>query len=522
MRAGVVGRHGPVLALAGAAVVLRLPFLWAPEGADEGGYLAVARQWHGAGPSLYGHYWVDRPPLLIVLFQVASALGGMPAVRVLGALAAAIAVLGVADAARRVSGHRAAVWSAALAAVLFASPQLGTVQVNGELLAAPFVAWSVACWLRALPLPAQPVRASADDAFGHTRTAPSSGAALAAFGAGVLAACAVLVKQNMVDPVVFAGASALVAWGTRAASRSDVRRAAVDAVGGLLTGLVLIGTWTVIRGASLTGVFVAMYPFRVRAAVVLATLPDQGQAQRFGVFMTAWLSSGVLLLVAVFVWAMVRRRVLAPAAWGLCALLVWSAASALASGGFWDHYLVQLIVPVSLAGGLALGGVGSAPRRAIVRLVPALAAVAVVLIALTHWALAWGTKMSDRGVGAGTAIAAVAAPGDTVMSLVGDAETVEASGLMSPYPYLWTLPAQVDDPHLTRLIALLNSPDAPTWLVPWDRPSFPAPTRERLAAVVAAHYRPVGAICGHPVLLRNGVTRAVPPAQPCAVRLARW
>lgn len=520
MRAGVVGRHGPVLALAGAAVVLRLPFLWAPEGADEGGYLAVARQWHGAGPSLYGHYWVDRPPLLIVLFQVASALGGMPAVRVLGALAAGVAVLGVADAARRVSGHRAAVWSAVLAAVLFASPQLGTVQVNGELLAAPFVAWSVACWLRALPLPASP--GPGNQPAGHTQLSPHSGAALAAFGAGVLAASAVLVKQNMVDPLVFAGASALVAWGTGAARRSDVRRAAVDAVGGLVTGLVLIGTWTVIRGASLTGVFGAMYPFRVRAAVVLATLPDQGQAQRFGVFMTAWLSSGVLLLVAVFVWAMVRRRVLAPAAWGLCVMLVWSAASALLSGGFWDHYLVQLIVPVALAGGLALGGVRSARRRSIVGLVPALAAAAVVLIALTHWALAWGTKMSDRGVGAGTAIAAVAAPGDTVMSLVGDAETVEASGLMSPYPYLWTLPAQVDDPHLTRLIALLNGPDAPTWLVPWDRPSFPAPTRARLAAVVAAHYRPVGAVCGHPVLLRNGVTRAVPPTEPCAVRLARW
>ncbi|RNM16310.1 hypothetical protein [Nocardioides pocheonensis] len=516
MRAGVVGRHGTVLALAAAAVALRLPFLGAPEGADEGGYLAVARQWHGAGPSLYGHYWVDRPPLLIALFQVASAFGGMPAVRVLGALAAGVAVLGVADAARRVAGHRAAVWGAALAAALLASPQLGTVQVNGELLAAPFVAWSVACWLRALPQPL-------DSQPPGELPAKRPGAAPAAFGAGVLAACAVLVKQNMADPIVFGTASALAAaWGTGAVHRSVVRRAAVGAAGGLVTGLVLVGTWTMIRGASLTSVFGAMYPFRVRAAVVLATLPDQGQAQRFGVFMDAWLSSGVLLVVGAFVWATVRRRVPEPVAWGLCALLVWAAASVLLSGGFWDHYLVQLVVPVSVAGGLALGGTGSFRRRELGRLVPALAAAAVVLVALTHWALAWGTKASDRGVGAGTAIAAVAAPGDTVVSLVGDAETVEASGLMSPYPYLWTLPAQVDDPHLTRLIALLNGPGAPTWLVPWNRPSFPPPTRERLAAVVAAHYRAVGAVCGHPLLLRDGVTRGAPPAEPCDVRLARW
>ena len=509
MLARVVGRHGTVVALAVAAVALRLPFLHAPEGADEGGYLAVARQWHGAGPSLYGHYWVDRPPLLIALFQLGAALGGLPAVRVLGALAAAVAVLGVADAARLLGGRRAAVAGAGLAAALFVSPQLGTVQVNGELLAAPFVVWSLALGLRAVAVsgPDQPA---------------ASRARTAAFGAGVLAASALLVKQNMADPLVFGAVTGLVAWRTGAVDRSDLRRAAVFGAGGFAAGLAAVGTWTVVRGASLAGVFDAAYPFRVRAAAVLATLPDQGQSHRSGIFLTTCVTSGVLLLLAAFVWSLATRRVSGPGAWGLCGLLVWATASMLLSGGFWDHYLVQVIVPVAIAGGLALGSVGPARGARAHLLVPAVATATVVVVALTHWTLAWGATTSYRGAGVGTAIAAVAAPGDTVISVMGDAETVERSGLSSPYPYLWTLPAQVDDPHLQRLTALLAGADAPTWLVPWNRPSFGAPVLQRVAGVVAQHYRTVGVICGHPVLLHVGVTRATPPAQACTGRLAHW
>ncbi|MCW2785780.1 MAG: hypothetical protein JWP74_2297, partial [Marmoricola sp.] len=109
MRSDGIGRWS-VPAIALTAFLLRLPYLGAPAGSDEAGYLTIARQWHGAGPSLYGRYWVDRPPLLITLFQLAGA--GLPAVRLLGALAAAIAVLGIAAAARTAVGQRAAVVSA--------------------------------------------------------------------------------------------------------------------------------------------------------------------------------------------------------------------------------------------------------------------------------------------------------------------------------------------------------------------------------------------------------------------------
>jgi hypothetical protein len=159
-----------------AVVLLRLPFTFTPEGSDEGGYLAVARQWRGARSSLYGNYWVDRLPLLITLFQAASGLGGLTALRLLGAAAAAVTVVGAASAARTIAGQRAAGWCAVVAGALLVSPNLGTVQVNGELLSAPFIAWGVCL------------------AAAATRSAVPTHAGSAAFGAGACAVAALLVK----------------------------------------------------------------------------------------------------------------------------------------------------------------------------------------------------------------------------------------------------------------------------------------------------------------------------------------
>ena len=47
----------------------------------------IARQWPGGHGSLYGAYWLDRPPLLVALYKLAV-LGGDAGVRVLGAVAA--------------------------------------------------------------------------------------------------------------------------------------------------------------------------------------------------------------------------------------------------------------------------------------------------------------------------------------------------------------------------------------------------------------------------------------------------
>jgi hypothetical protein len=83
-----------------AVVLLRLPYLWAPMSPDEGGFLAVAAQWHGRGTSLYAGYWVDRPPLLITVYQLAAETGGLTSLRLIGCAAAALTVWCCAGTAR--------------------------------------------------------------------------------------------------------------------------------------------------------------------------------------------------------------------------------------------------------------------------------------------------------------------------------------------------------------------------------------------------------------------------------------
>ena len=46
----------------------------------------------------------------------------------------------------------------------------------------------------------------------------------------------------------------------------------------------------------------------------------------------------------------------------------------------------------------------------------------------------------------GTSIAKVASPRDTIVTLYGHAEVTRASGLSSPYPYLWSLPTKDPGP----------------------------------------------------------------------------
>ena len=63
-----------VLAMAAGVCLGWLPFAGRSLSPDEAGYLIVGGQW-GQGSSLYGDYWVDRPPALIAIFEAADALG---------------------------------------------------------------------------------------------------------------------------------------------------------------------------------------------------------------------------------------------------------------------------------------------------------------------------------------------------------------------------------------------------------------------------------------------------------------
>ena len=161
------------------ALALRAPFFGVALGRDEGGIAFIARQWPGGHGSLYGAYWLDRPPLLVALFKLAT-LGGDPGVRALGAVAAIGLVLAVWRLGAAVAGEAAGRIAALLAALLTGSFAIGAVYTPAELLAVVPSTLSVLCLVRRR-----------------------------VFAAGLLAVTALMVKQSFIDAGV-AGLAFLV------------------------------------------------------------------------------------------------------------------------------------------------------------------------------------------------------------------------------------------------------------------------------------------------------------------------
>ena len=480
----------PVVGCVLALVLLRLLLVAIPASADESGFLMVARQWHPGG-SLYGDYWVDRPPLLVTLFRVPAVLGGVVALRGLGCVAAATTVVILASTGRLLGGRRVQVSCAVVAAALLASPLMGTFYVNGELLSAPFVAAGVLLALCTL-----------DDRRDDRRRL------WCAAGAGGAACAALLVKQNMADVVVFAG----VAW--LVARRTLPVRAWVAAVGGGLAVVVVVAAWTLVHGTSLTGVYDAMYPFRLRAAGIVGGGQDVGRGRRLRLLVRDLVLTGVPLVMLALVVAVARRRVRGPVVAGVLAMLGFTLLSVLAGGAYWPHYLVEAVVPVTLALALLLVQRVRGARVLLVVLVVAAVVPVVTFAAGDHSLVVTRGADPQTRVAAGRAVARAARDGDTAVNAFGNANVVLASGLSSPYPYLWTLPARTLDPGLRRLAALLRGPAAPTWFV--VQGAGP-PELGRGPADVALHgrYREVARVCDSTVYLRDGVHRPAPRGRGC-------
>ena len=181
--------------LAAAACLGWVPFIGRALSPDEGGFLILASQW-SPGSSLYGDYWVDRPPALVGLFAAADWLGGPWALRAMGIVAVVVAVVLAGAIGRMVapSSPRAAVLTAATAAVFVATPLFGGSVVNGELLGLPFVLAGVAL------------------AIASVRSTTRGSALLWAVAAGAAGAAAFLVKQSIIDVFVFVLAVAVTQW----------------------------------------------------------------------------------------------------------------------------------------------------------------------------------------------------------------------------------------------------------------------------------------------------------------------
>jgi hypothetical protein len=466
-------------------VALRLPFLADPLKPDEAGYLLVARQWHLFDPKLYGRLWVDRPPLLLLLFQVADSWGPY-GIRLLGVAAVALLSTAAGVAGALLRGREGAITASLVAGTLASSYAIGGEEVDGELLGVPLVMLCCALTMLALRL-------------------PRFGLGVGAL-AGVTGTSALLVKQNLADGLVFAifllVATLVVARRNAAPAGRPAPSAVRVLAGGIVGTMAVVATvlgWAWGSGVGLEQLGYALYGFRAHADAVIGSVDASRPLQRAAVLAGVALISGIVaLLVILGRHATPRLRRGDPVAAALAGMALYGVISVVAGGSYWVHYLVEL-VPV-----LALGAAVAGARRV------ALGVVAAAVVA-TGVGAALNARPGEPEMTAttiGRFLRGSARPGDGVVVTYGHANLVEESRLATPYPYLWSLPLRVRDPSLDRLVTLLRGGRPPTWIVEWDDfNAWGIDASGRLAATVTTRYHPVATVCGHRVWLRDGRTR---------------
>lgn len=479
--------------VAGVALLtaaLRLPFLARQEYPDEGGLLLVARHWSDAGPWLYGALFVDRPPVLIGFFRVADLLGGVLALRLLGLLLAFAIVLLAGLVGDRVGGRRSAVAASIAAAALLTNPMLGSHEINAEIVGLPWVLGAALVGLRARERP------------GDARWWWAA--------AGALAAVAPLVKQNLVDGLVFLLVLAIAGWWTGHRGRRAVSGRLLPVVAGASLPLALTVVWAA-AGPGLAPLWHDVVTFRASASEVLASASSPANDDRARLLPLIALLSGLGPLLVVAAWRLRRTPVRDPVLLAAAALLLVELAGVVGGGSYWAHYLLALVPGVTLVVAIA----AQAPAR---RLLGGAVAVAVAstLIAGGVTLVRQPEQTLGREARLAAWLDAAHRRGDTGLIVHGQPQVLEMSGLRPAYPYLWSLPTRVLDPRLARMTAAFGAPAGPDWVVelgPLDTWSLdPTGSAQR---GLDRGYRQVATVCGFPVLLRDDVRRDLPPTPDC-------
>jgi len=469
---------------------LHLAFLSTDLGSDEGGFAMVGRHWLEPGSYLYGPEWVDRPPLLIAIFWVADHLGPY-GVRII-ATAVAVAVVAVLSRAAFLAAAdnrptSAARWTAWIATALICSSLFDAQQLNGELVAALFVSVSVVGVLAAVR---------------HPRSAIGW-----MVGAGIAAAGAILVKQNFLDGIAFAGIFLALGAFRGVGRRRALRLAAAFAAGCLL--VVGLALWWAHLSGGIDEMVYAMYGFRLDAARVIADYSHAAPDRRAVDLAGFALASGLFTLLAVVVASQAQRfRQLQPLPWALLATFVVELVGVVGGGNYWSHYLIALVPMVALATGLS--------ARRDQRLWPSVRAAGLLALAATLVVTPLSALRAQEGR---TTPAQVADwlrhsshPDDTIAVPFTHANVIGMARLTPTYPYSWSLPIRTLDPDLDLFVHTLRSAQAPTWVVRWDPPHiWDLDPRNRVTRTLRHRYRVVATVCGHEIWLRRGVSR-VPAA----------
>ncbi|GAB7007326.1 hypothetical protein JCM18899A_48010 [Nocardioides sp. AN3] len=469
------------------AVALRLPFLAAPFGDDEGGYLYVAQHWPGPGHWLYGGQWVDRPPVLLLVFKLVVLLGASPvAMRLVGVTVAGGLTMGAWYAGRRLAGPDGGLAAALCAAALSSEPALDGNQLISDGVGAMFVMVSFALLLGALH------RRRAEEPGRRGGWVPVVLAGLAGC-AGVLA---FLSKQSALVAMVVAAVVLL----------AQARRNALLLLSFTL-GVALPLAATLAWAAAGPGVGVllnAVYTFRVASVRVVTSSTSRAPAERVWPFFEIMALSGLGLCLAHVAYdQLTRRRSLRLL--GVILVAVACLAAVIAASVNWYAYYWLAVVPLA-AVGMALGFM-PAERRWHARVAPRLVVGATVLVAAVHVVARMPVNVEEPAMA--RYVAASAQPHDTMTVVWGQANLLEDAGLRTPYPYSWSLPVRVEDPHLRLFARILAGPHAPTWLLEAGSINAWHLETPRVARLLTQRYHLAGVVCGHKILLLNGVHRSL-------------
>lgn len=478
-------------------ITAHLLFLGTTPGADEGGYAVVARYANDTGPYLYGPTFVDRPPLLIMLFKLAAALGSEGA-RIVATVAAAMCVLAAARAAYLIAGARAARWAAAITAGFSSSPLLQAENANGEIIAAAFVATSIALVLEA----------------DRRRTSrPWLGGLLAALS-GASGMAALFVKQNFGDAIAFSVVLAIAYLLTRG------RVLWTLCIGYVLGAAAVVG-WALLWSQGHHGVgalFYAMYGIRADATGAVTSITSVVQLENIAILIGAGLASGVFLLAFAVLranWRRGLRRIPIVGVAYLAAAAV-EVVGILGGGNFASHYLIGLVPTISVCTGVMIANWRHGHHVWGLRWVRLTSVVIVASSLISSPVAAVADHIDTSAVQViGDWVRTASNPRDTIAVPFSNSPVIEIARLRPAYPYNWVLLVRTRDLRLTQFIETLNGPHAPTWVIQWDLPSEvglrpPAP----ILFTLRKHYRLLGELCGKNIWLLDGHTSRVPLPQP--------
>ncbi|SOD94544.1 hypothetical protein [Blastococcus haudaquaticus] len=480
-----------------AVVLVRLTYLPRPLRNDEGGYLLVARHWHTGGEFLYGDYFVDRPPLLLLLFKVAALTEWDQAIRALAIPFVVLFVLAGWHAGRLLGGDAGGRWAAVVAAGLLCSPGLAADQADGELFGAVLVMVALALALTAW---------HAD---------PPGSAGWWAAGAGAAAAAAPLVKQNLLEGVLFlAGLVLFTRWGRDETARRRALLVASAAAAGALVVCALAGLWLASSAVEPAAAWRDLVGFRGAALDAIWSSNPDATIRRGAQLLVLGVVGG--LLPVVVVWLLGARRDLAqgsPEGRTITALVLFGVAAITAGGSFWPAYLLQLAPAAVLAVAVVAprATVAGAWMRGCSRVVVGAAALGTTVAVVLHASVPslWA------GQRVGEWLADSKAPSDTGVVAYGLPSVLETADMSSPYPHLWSVPMRTADPDQARLRATLAGPRAPAWIVQVTAlDAWHIDDGARLRDLVHDRYRVVATICGYRVWLRQDLTRelSAPPS----------